>query len=48
MLAIDDEKLPPPKPAVAAQREQDPELRVVRLAGQPAARHDDGEQQRTG
>ena len=48
MLAIDDEKLPPPKPAVAAQASSTQNCVSCAWRGQPAARHDDGEQQRRG
>ena len=44
MFAIDEEKLPAAEAGRRRARQQHPELRVVALVGEPAARHDDREQ----
>ena len=46
MFAIDDEKLPPPSPAVAAHASRTQNWVVVSLLGEPAARHEEGHEQR--
>ncbi len=46
MLAIEDEKLAAAEAGRRGARQQDPQLGVVALPGQPAAWDDDGEQQR--